>query len=97
MIMDMPQNIESIDVDVFQALQQRTEIVSVISVTQALTPSDLLMRLQTPVQMKRGQSDYRPDFQQTALLNDSEAWVPPVPMSGGGQPDRKFSAFLLAS
>ncbi|WP_299492583.1 hypothetical protein [uncultured Shewanella sp.] len=97
MIMDMPQNIESLDADVFQALQQQTEIVSVISVTQVLTSADLLMRLQTPVQMKRGQSDYRPDFQQTVLLSDS--WVPPTPMWGGGgdQPVRKFSAFLVAS
>ncbi|WP_298772665.1 hypothetical protein [uncultured Shewanella sp.] len=87
----MPQNIDSLDnADVYQALQQQTEIVSVIPVTQALTPTGLLMKVQTFVKKRMEQ----PDSQNTALLTDSETWVPPMPMSGGGQPDLKNTALL---
>ncbi|MCL1125739.1 hypothetical protein [Shewanella surugensis] len=100
MIMDMPPSIES---DVFQALQQSTEVVSVTPSTNALNPADLLVRLhntQTSAQAN-SQSFHH---QVSQVLSEAIALGPlsvslpaPTPMTGGGgnNPIEKVNFALL--
>lgn len=96
MIMDMPQNIDNLDVA--QALHAPTEVVSITLSTQPLAPADLLVSLhnaQASVQDKRQISQA---LSEAIALGPLSVSIPaPTPMTGGGtsQPNENVNFALL--
>lgn len=95
MIMDMPQNIDNLDVA--QALQQPTEVVSITLSTQALTPADLLVSLHNAQTNAQATSSISQALSKAIALGPLSVSIP-APMSGGGdtQPTRLNENVSLA-
>lgn len=93
MIMDMPQNIDNLDLA--QALPQPSEVVSITLSTQALSPADLLVSLhnaQARTQVNgQASSSISQALSKAIALGPLSVSIPaPTPMgSGGDNPPRK--------